>query len=356
MASILLTTNRSEGVPLILRLVQEGHICKFYSDQNTEVLSGYQNPMKLTSMRMLEQFDFVLNGCPGNATLIEGIRTKNLFTLGGGSFTDVLNEDHRYQREVIQKVMNLHPWKGEDGIFLGITGWFGSKKDFSQYNYYVNYERMYEEERGAISPSMGSCVWLGNGEDRFVRAILNPLIPLLKNTGYFGPVNVDFVFDEKNIWVKSLSACFLYDSTQALIELMKKGFFSFLWSMYQGHYEDLLNQYALSVRFSLPPYPFEADWNEMYEGEDYLGIPEGARNHLFLNNVQMKDGKETFAPIDGNLGCATARGKEIKEARTRVYRTLGNIIGDPIVQYRKDIGAGIEHIIEQAKVMEWMNA
>jgi len=71
------------------------------------------------------------------------------------------------------------------------------------------------------------------------------------------------------------------------------------------------------------------------------GLNEESLKHIHLYNVS-KDLAGNYYSWGGTVLKVCARGRNVKEARRRVYRTLNNIdLEDK--QYRTDIGEGIEH-------------
>ncbi|MBU2249795.1 MAG: hypothetical protein KKD77_23815, partial [Gammaproteobacteria bacterium] len=71
------------------------------------------------------------------------------------------------------------------------------------------------------------------------------------------------------------------------------------------------------------------------------GLNEENLKHIHLYNVS-KDLAGNYYSWGGTVLKVTARGRSIKEARRRVYRTLKNIHIDDI-QYRTDIGEDLEY-------------
>ena len=54
------------------------------------------------------------------------------------------------------------------------------------------------------------------------------------------------------------------------------------------------------------------------------------------------------------IGCITARGATINEARRRVYRTIRNTVQSDIVQFRQDIGQIEDEQIKQLREWGWL--
>jgi phosphoribosylamine--glycine ligase len=243
-----------------------------------------------------------------------------------------------------------------DGVEVSTEGWFNGENFVDCFNHTIEYKRFMEGDKGCQTGCMGNIVWMTKAEkDELVKRALLPLEPLLTKVGYLGPIDVNCMVTEKDAYFLEYTARFGYDAIQALCELTKDSLFNFLWKI--ASREDsmhFLDDYAIAVRLSMPPYPGE-DGVEILKGAYVLDVPNEARKHLMFSDVMLKDGGEVVAGVDGVLGCATARGSSIQEARRRVYRTVENIVIHDDVQYRKDIGAGVEGSIEKLKTWGWVD-
>lgn len=110
MASILILSVYGSGVPIGLRLAQEGHIVKIWiKEQNARAnLDGYRNPSKIQEpRRMLEQYDLVLSDMVGLGPLCEELRSKGKLVLGGGTFNDKLELDREFGLKVCRSLMKV---------------------------------------------------------------------------------------------------------------------------------------------------------------------------------------------------------------------------------------------------------
>jgi len=245
------------------------------------------------------------------------------------------------------------------GVEVSTEGWFNGETFVrGMFNHTIEYKRFMEGDKGGQTGCMGCVVWMTSSrKDRIVQRVLLPLEPLLRKVGYLGPLDVNCILTEDEIYFLEFTPRFGYDAIQALTELYKGKLFDMLWKLASqdlrvAFWED----YSIAVRLSVPPYPNYDPEVKNLQGVQMLDPPEGARSHLMLSDVMLRDGKETLAGVDGVLGCATARGKTINEAQRRVYRTIRNCVIHPDVQWRRDIGHDVERKIEQLKVWGWIDA
>lgn len=355
MSSVLIVSENGKGVPLALRLVQEGHIVKvcFLREEIKHLLEGFDNPKVVGSPKMLEQYDIIVFDEARDAIFSSG--------LGSGSFSYKLEHDLEYQQKVLDQMLEIkQPDEIEGGIRMWTEGWFNGGF-LSFFTHGFPYERMMEGERGMQTETMGNVMWhVAQEDDGVIQSVLEPLTPLLEKVNYIGPVSVLCHIGEDALKVESVKCSFNFDMIQGWCELFRCSLFDFLWNVQQKDTGKLTfnSDYALSVRLSMPPYPYQdSDMLKGLKGQEVVDVPEPARSHVFLQDVMMNgNGKECLAGVSGVIGCVTARGSEIHEARKRAYRTVRNCVSSPDVQFRKDIGAGVEERIEKLKVWGWLDA
>jgi len=82
------------------------------------------------------------------------------------------------------------------------------------------------------------------------------------------------------------------------------------------------------------------------------GINENNLKHLWLRDVYVEDNKYYSAKCDGYLMTVTARGLTPNKAFRRTHRTIGNLRINNL-QYRRDIGEGLNERYEKIKKWGW---
>lgn len=144
-------------------------------------------------------------------------------------------------------------------------------------------------------------------------ACLEPLKQTLDTAGYLGPVYVG----------STLTVGVRLPWLAALFELLKGD----LLGVVRGEPLEMVYQQAIAVRISLPPFPNAGT------PEQRVYLPsEGAAKHLWLVDVS----RGQAGVVDGDVGWVTARGKDMRECRRRVYRTIKGMAIQEL-QYRTDI-------------------
>lgn len=416
MGSVLLISKQGDGIPLALRLAEEGHIVKVYIKEKRAKpsLAGYRNPKTIDKAGSPDQYDFILFDMAGMGQVADKLIKQDRFVIGGGLLNDKLELDRAYggkicttltglkmpnsillksKEQLLKKLesstvpsvikplnnapsgLTLVGMDGNrnlssivrtradellpclvqdkiDGVEVSTEGWFNGE-EFKCFNHTIEYKRFMEGDHGQNTGCMGNVVWACE-EDELVKQALLPLTQFLKRARFVGPLDVNCIIQENDAYFLEWTPRFGYDAIQAYTELIKGSLFDFLWRFAsQDDLPDFREDYGIAVRLSIPPYPGKEDIRKL-AGMQVLDIQDGARNHLFLADVKKEEDEEVVAGVDGVIGSATARGSSITSARQRVYRTVNNCVIHPDVQFRQDIGAAVESKIEKLKVWGWL--
>lgn len=245
-----------------------------------------------------------------------------------------------------------------DGVEISSEGWFNGESFSPLFNHTIEHKRLMEGDIGPQTGCMGNVVWSTESDKLTERIFTDKLAKLLQRASYIGPIDANCILTEGKAYFLEWTARFGYDAIQAWLELVKPSCFDYLWKL--ATKQDITacrKDYAIAVRLTIPPYPhYDEEALDNLKDVELLSIPEAAQSHVWLSDVSMHDKTLRCAGVDGVLGCVTARGATITEARRRAYRTVSNIILHNDIQYRKDIGAGVESAIGTLKQWGWLNA
>lgn len=236
------------------------------------------------------------------------------------------------------------------GIEISTEGWFNGNDWILPYNHTL-------EEKTLLSGGTLNTGCMGNlvypcFDDRLFRETLLKMTPLLRKAGYRGPIDVNTICTKEHAYFLEFTARMGYDAVEALITGLKEPAGSFLFEVATGVKKEmaLTEDYMIAVRICMPPYPFK--------GRADHGVPIGGvnpknRKYLFLSGVQKTGDRITTSGSDGVVAKATATGRTPSEARSRVYRTVGNLRGVDLY-YREDIGSRADRDMRQLKEWGWI--
>lgn len=384
-----------------------------------ECLKGYKNPtILLKEPANIDAYDLVLADMVGLGELCDRYRQKGKIVLGGGVFNDKLELDRMYGSKVMSslckdvkeansvkistkeqllaylkksvtakvikplgnKSVSLTLVSKDDsniglvsiaekmadklvpcmiqekikGLEISTEGWFNGERFVKPFNHTFERKRFLENDKGPQTGCMGNVVVLTQS-DRLTKMVLEPLEPLLKKVKYCGPLDVNCIIANKQVYFLEFTARIGYDAIQAMAELIKMSLYDFFFHIATKG-EDLVEQQdfnyfkSMAVRLSMPPYPSKQE-AEKWKGIRVLNISEGAAKHVWLADVMKEQGVEVLAGTDNVIGCVTARGMSISECQRRVYRTIDNIVVNSDVQYRADIG--VQAMLDFEEFSRW---
>lgn len=406
MANVLILSPEGDGIPIGIKLAKEGHVVDIYlkEEKYKASLQGFRNPKILLTPPEGEGYDLILSDMVGLGELCDKYKKQGNLVLGGGVFNDKIELDRLYGSKVISSLTQvkepntikvsskaellgvlkksvvakaikplgnksvsltlvskddtntslisvvtkwgdkLIPCIVQDvvkGFEISTEGWFNGERFILPFNHTFERKRFMEGDKGPQTGCMGNVVFLSNG-DRLTDILLTPLEPLLKKVKYCGPLDINCIISNKEVYFLEFTARFGYDALQAFAELLKISLYDFFYKIATKEEDliesrDFVNQPAIAVRLSVPPYPAK-EGLEKWKGVRVLKIDEGASKHIWLSDVAKEEGIEVLSGADGVIGCVTARGLTVRECQRRVYRTIQNVVVNSDVQYREDIG------------------
>lgn len=334
MASVLILSNTTEGIPLCERLVKNGHICKLFSSQKITLPYQVHDPL-----RLLEQFDLIISTSTKMGDIAEECKDKGHLVIGGGVFNTRLETDMNYAQSVVAtlyKDLSILQ-NAEESIEVEVTGWFSNSK-FSYYNYSVRGTRLHEFNKGPLANEVGYVV-MSSLENKLTKRVFDPIVGLLTKVTYHGPLTINTIVNKEDLIIDKFYTS-LGRSFYGYTELIKGSVFDFLWKFDKDGSLLTRGGTAVAVGLSLPPYPYEDISEEIID----IKVPDEAVNHTFLCNIG-----------NSQLGWVTARGVDILEARRRVYRTIDNLKLEDVVQYRQDIPSEVKEF-SLLKQWGWLDA
>lgn len=350
MGSILILSEEGKGIPIARKLAQEGHIVRVYTQDERvkEVLKDSDNPSVLSILLpgTAEQFDLAISDNSNMSSTADKISDK-VPILGGGTFSNNLSNRSEYSLKVVSKLLDLNPNFNEeevaDHLTMTMHGWFSKGQFYDYFHHSINYLRFLDQGRGCITDGMGTVLWRANESDEITQSALLKLSPLLESANYNGPIAIELVASPDMLYFNRFITHLDCEVILPWCELLKCSLFDFLWRIALGKDGGpLRDDYAVSVKLTVPPYPYNDEDVPIING--VIQYEKPAERHVFPSGVNSV------------VALITARGTEPREFRNRAYRTIHNIVQSRNVQYRRDIGIDIESRVEKLKMWGWMNA
>jgi phosphoribosylamine-glycine ligase len=238
------------------------------------------------------------------------------------------------------------------GYPLTIEGWFNGNQFIVSLLAYI-YDRLMVENIGPRVESMGAVIFGKFKKGRLYNEILKAMELPLRQVNYRGPVSIDCICNEHEFYAKKIHAYSRPAITNALCESTKEPISNILFSLVTGEQLRSINldDWTISVTLSLPPWPYKNTLS--YETVHLKGINNDNKKHIWLADACYKDGEYYCRRNSGYIGSVAARGKTIREARRRAYRTI-SFLEIPDLQYRVDIGKDATLMFDDLAKWGWL--
>ena len=268
-------------------------------------------------------------------------------------------------REVIKDAQSKHPKSAPDftlqefieGVAVSTEAWFDGW-DFAGglFNHTIERKHLMNGDIGPSGGCTGNVVW-SDGDSPLVRETVIKLKPFLREHQYIGPIDVNAVVTDDNVYGLEFTPRFGYDATPTLFwELFSSDIAAFLWKLGRGERpsETLRTGYGAGVRLSIPPWPsekFHAD-----EGLPITGLNRSRIEHFFPYDVMLsQEGDYCTSGGYGIIGVVTAHSQNLSEACEEATK-LASKIKVPNAQYRTDLGEMFQKDYRKLKSYELVGA
>jgi phosphoribosylamine-glycine ligase len=293
MAKVLILSKQANGVPIALRLADEGHNVDMYiqDKQYAGTLAGYKNPKVVTKIALRDAYDLYIADMVGLGTTCDDLVRAGKLVVGGGVFNDKLELDREYGAKVITKLtdvaepdstkittkeqliktlensavpkvikplgnkpvsLTLVSEDDANRSLLSTALKWGDKlvpcvlQDvirgteistegwFNGERFILPFNHTFERKRlmeGDKGPNTGC---MGNvvymsKGDRLTDMVLKPLEPLLRKVKYCGPIDVNCILKGSKAYFLEFTARLGYDAIQTLAELLRIPLYDFLY-------------------------------------------------------------------------------------------------------------------------------
>lgn len=325
--NILFISHEGDSLGLAMRCKEEGHPTYLYIEREEAQCVGdgmVDKPIFSSRVRKMNEAclatntsellreikpDLIIFDEVGYGKVAEYIKEKGIPVLGSSVWSDLLVRDEDYANQ-IRKRMDVDMedeyivlWNG-----VSICASFTIK----------NYKRMMSGDLGREVESVGLVITSHTSienDDKIER--------ILKRVKLRGVLSISSTFSPSLLYL------------HPILETYKGSIVDFLFSLASGKMFDgeVTSDYALSLLLSTPPYPYPLPClNTTIEG-----VNESNLKHLSLIDVCKPLTIYETAGASGKVGWVSARGRSIKEARRRVYKTVSNLSINNL-QYRIDVG------------------
>lgn len=265
---------------------------------------------------------------------------------------DLISRLQRWQK------LNMNP-KGEvmlqefiPGIEVGVSRWTGSKGFIGLYNEHFEHKKLMNGEKGPNTGEMGTVqAYVENS--KLGDEVLKPLEKDLVGLGHLGDVAVNCIIDEKGKpWPLEFTCRPGWPAFNIMMSSHKGDPCRWMKDAIDG--KDALQcntEVAIGVVLAQPDFPYGNKSLEETSDIPVYGINKRLQKYVQPQSIKI----EKMPDMDGDsvierpiwvtsgdyIAVVTALGKDIDQARKRVYETIDEI-DVPDMLYRTDIGEKVK--------------
>lgn len=291
---------------------------------------------------VLNESDLVVCATEGFGQYAKILRGNGRPVFGCHRAIDMLERDKSKQEEFLTLCGlgdRVERSNGHEPTAVGLLGLFNGHSWIKPFLLSFESTKLFPGDLGPNVRSMGTVMTVARRDNPMIVKCLDNTEKALSKLGYKGFVEFQLMVGPDYIDVHGLTMHPTMDSIYALYEGLKEPITNVLFGVAASVQQrlEVSNDYLISIRASLPPWPF----TDIIEGRPVaLDIADGALKHLYFNNVQKNDQNYYYMPSDGILLNSCAVGRDVQEARRRAYRTLKGLDVESL-QYREDIGTQV---------------
>lgn len=351
--NILFASQRGDSLGVAQRCASEGYTISFYTEDEAAAFVGdglvgkvdfakhlinrrgecvASNVLQLLSET---QPDLVVFDDGGMGRVADYIREKNIPVVGSSYWSDFLSTSSDYTLQVLKR-LKMEGWRGEKGVKVECGAWWNGLSLLSPFLAY-NEDRFMTEALGQRVSSAGNIVHFLPSSSSLYSESIGKMERLLKKSKFRGVISMSCVVTRGKVWVHHFTTSSLFIPT--LLEVYKGSVTDLLLGVASGRKFDgqFTSDYALSILLSIPPYPSTSPACT----RRVKGISPSNLKHIHLLDICHSGETYETAGASGKVMWVSARGRDVREAAKRAYKTVSNLsISD--VQYRTDIGRRVE--------------
>ena len=342
---LLVVSRTGYGLGIASHLASEGHAVSMTitRDDFGDIGRG------VVSQGNGDRPDLTIYDSPSFGRDADTVRQSGLRVFGASSWAQMLQEDTEFRAAVIRSIWGPQEPVAE-GVQCYVSLWFNGLDYISSYLSVV-YHRM---NPGGKSEDVGftGCVsnfWQPTAK---VKAkFLDPLCKVLRRANHRGCVHIRSTIDGDRFSVSDIAASFEHPLSLVLFENCKHSIPDVLLRVFSENSVPIipLSQWASAVMLSVPPFPYQ-----VHSLPTILnGLIPANLKHIWLVDAMRENGQWLTSGAHGKVGYVTSRGTTTSEAVRRAYRTIRNLQVQDL-QYRPDVGKGINHLLSSLRNSEWI--
>lgn len=259
----------------------------------------------------------------------------------------------RYLDRVASKV------HGEFILQEFISGTEISTEGYFNGNEWILFNHTLEEKKflsGGLGPNTGcagNVVWMPSRSTPVFEQGLKKIASVLQEANYVGPIDLNTIVTEANVYGIEWTPRFGYEGTCNLVRMLPLKFGDFLYRVACGEKIEISSprhKFCASIRISVPPYPNKGKVSSEIEIE---GIKPEKLDVFYVNDVKLEGKQMMVAGTSGFIGAPLGCGESIKQAFEEC-KTAIKRLEIPDLQWRNDVADAIEKRYNTLMAQGWL--
>ncbi len=246
-----------------------------------------------------------------------------------------------------------------EGVEVGVGGYFNGHAFLDAACIDFEHKHFFPGELGELTGEMGTVVSY-RGSRRLFDAVLAPLAPLLRDSGYCGYINVNLIVNDEGLWPLEFTSRFGYPG-YAICEALHTEDWAEIFSRMVNRRSLALPTragFSVGVVLTVPPFPYRAGYEALSKGNPVFfedGMTAAEHGRLALAEVARVHGQLCMSGATGYLGVATGTGSSVGEANQQAL-AVARKVHSPNMRYRTDIGDRVaSHDWRELQRMGWVD-
>jgi len=418
---ILLASPQGDGPWFALRMLLDGHDVSWTTPpkyQNS--LAGLLSP-PLDSIESPESYDLIVFDCAHDGAAADKLREVTP-VIGSSKFAGELEEDRRFGIEFMEKAgIPVPPWEPFDSVDKAIAwlkdtnkrcvfkptgdiedktttyvsksaedmikyleiltkrapikefilqefvegtevsteGWYNGEKFFA-FNHTLEEKKFMAGGIGPNTGCAGNLVWMPSRTNPLFERGLRRAEESLRGTGFVGPIDLNTIVTEGELFGLEWTPRFGYEGTCNFICMLPTDFGEFLHTIATGGEPQLSTPtwpFSSTVRVTVPPYPTKPN-PKKHGGVPVHGIDLNKLSNFYISDVRIKEGTEDELEVNGAdcvIGAPVGCGDTIHAAFNECQAAIDNL-RVPDLQYRNDVEKCVENRYELLRRQGWLRS
>ncbi len=344
------------GSSLADRLEKErNHFHKVLNDYGVKTLPSYD------FVSANEAIEFVRKNPSGWVVKQNGhLSSLNYLGRNKVDVSDVVEVLREYKR---RRISPIHIQKLAEGVEVGVARYFNGVDWVGPVEINHEHKRLFDGDRGSLTPEMGTILWYADDNIRLFTDILDKIKPYLQEINFRGDIDINCIINEEGAWPLEATPRFGTPASEIHVELNQSPWSDFLSAIGDGrsYNLDYSQEFGIAVSLTCPPFPYLPNIFNRIENQLFFkkivfdNLSEEERRHIHFEEVSnQKNGDYRWSGANGWVMHVTEKGKDINEAREKVYKVIDRI-NFPNMHYRKDIGEKVmKNDLQKLKSWGWI--